>query len=108
MGRLEGRVALVTGSGRGIGRAIALALGGEGAAVAVTSRTRSELDEVVDELESAGGRGFAVTADAMDREAVKGVVSKTIERFGRLDILFNNAGGLVGEMPKLLALSHDD
>ncbi|MEA2624924.1 MAG: meso-butanediol dehydrogenase / (S,S)-butanediol dehydrogenase / diacetyl reductase [Candidatus Binatota bacterium] len=108
MGCLEGRVALVSGGGRGIGRAIALALAGAGASVAVSSRTRTELDDVVGEIEGTGARGFAVTADMMDRAAIRSMVEAVIERFGRLDVLVNNAGGVIGDIPQLVAYTHDD
>ena len=107
--RLEGRVALITGAGRGIGRAIALEFAREGAKVAVSSRTQSELDAVVNEIRGLGSDGYAVVADNMDRAAIKRLVADVIERFGQLDILVNNAGG--GPFKKLedvLALTHDD
>ena len=108
MGKLAGRVALVTGSGRGIGRAIALACAREGARVGLTSRTTSELDQVAAEIANAGGKSFVYTADAMDGPAIKSMVGAMIDHFGRLDILFNNAGGLVGRGADLHALTHDD
>jgi 3-oxoacyl-[acyl-carrier protein] reductase len=108
MGRLDNRVALVTGSGRGIGRAIALAMAREGAKVGLTSRTRSELDEVAREMQALGAARFAVTADIMDREAIKTMVKAVIDHFGRLDILVNNAGGLIGPLAALNPLDHDD
>ncbi len=108
MGRLANRVALVTGSGRGIGRAIALACAREGARIGLTSRTRNELDRVREEISALGGDSFVVTADLMDRVAVKKMVADVISHFGRLDILFNNGGGLIGAIPKLLSLDHDD
>jgi NAD(P)-dependent dehydrogenase (short-subunit alcohol dehydrogenase family) len=107
--RLQGRVGLVTGAGRGIGRAIALEFAREGANVAVSSRTTSELDSVVKEIRGLGSDGYAVAADMMDRAAIKKLVAEVVERFGRLDILVNNAGG--GSFKKLqdvLALTHDD
>jgi len=93
MGRLEGLVALVTGGGRGIGRAIALEFAREGAAVAITSRTRAELDAVAAEVRALGGRCETVRADAMERAQAVGAVTATLERLGRLDILLNNVGG---------------
>jgi meso-butanediol dehydrogenase/(S,S)-butanediol dehydrogenase/diacetyl reductase len=107
--RLQGRVGLVTGGGRGIGRAIALELAREGAKVAVSSRTQSELDSVVNEIRELGSDGHAVVTDNMDRKGIKRLVANVIERFGRLDILVNNAGG--GPFKKLedvLPLTHDD
>ena len=94
MGRLDGLVALVTGGGRGIGRAIALDLARDGANIAVSSRSRNELDPVVGEVTALGRQGLAVTADAMVRDEAVGAVEATIARFGRLDILVNNVGGV--------------
>lgn len=108
MGRLDGRVALVTGSGRGIGRAIALEMAREGADVGLTSRTRMEIDAVAREIEGLGRRALAVPADVMDRAAIRAMVRAVIDHFGRLDALVNNAGGLVGELSKCNPLDHDD
>jgi 3-oxoacyl-[acyl-carrier protein] reductase len=89
---LEDRVAIVTGSGRNIGRAIALALASGGAAVAVNARSnRAEADAVVREIEAAGGRAFSVLADVSNAAAVEDMVAETIKRFGRIDVLVNNA-----------------
>ena len=108
MGLVDKRVALVTGAGRGIGRAIALALAREGADVAVSSRSKKELDAVAGEIEALGRRGYAVVCDAMDGPATKKMVDDVASRFGRLDILFNVAGGVTGELMQLLTLTHDD
>src|SRR5690242_4174397 len=89
---LSGRVAIVTGSGRNIGRAIALSLADAGAAVAVNARTnRGEADAVVREIESRGGRAVALLADVTDETAVDRLVAETAHRFGRIDVLVNNA-----------------
>ena len=91
-GELEGRVALVTGAVRRIGRAIALALAGEGAAVVVNTRSsQGEADAVATEIEGRGGRALVRLADVTDEAAVQAMVEATLERFGRLDILINNA-----------------
>jgi NAD(P)-dependent dehydrogenase (short-subunit alcohol dehydrogenase family) len=96
MGQLNGLVAVVTGGSRGIGRAIALDMSRAGASVVVSSRTRAELDAVVGEMESAGAGALAVEADAMVREQARGVVEAALERFGRVDIVVNNVGGVIG------------
>ena len=96
MGRLEGLIAVITGGGRGIGRAIALRFAREGALVVVSSRTRTELDAVVAEVEALGGAGLAVIADAMERQSARLPVEQALERFGRVDILVNNVGGVIG------------
>ena len=89
---LKGKVAIVTGAGRNIGRSIALALAAGGAAVVVNARTnRAEADAVVREIESAGGQGLAQLADVADPAAVDRMVAAAAERFGRVDILINNA-----------------
>ena len=86
------RVALVTGAGRNIGRAIALALAREGCAVAVNVRANvAEADAVVQAIAAAGGEGFAAPADVTDRAAVDAMIAAVAERFGRLDVLVNTA-----------------
>jgi 3-oxoacyl-[acyl-carrier protein] reductase len=89
---LSGRVAIVTGAGRNIGRAIALALADGGAAVVVNARSNvQEAKAVAGEIERAGGKAFAVTADVADADAVASMVEDAAARFGRIDILVNNA-----------------
>ena len=90
---LEGRVALVTGAARDVGREIALALASEGAAVAVNYKTSSEQARaVVEEIETKGGRAIACQADVTDLGQVKQMVDRTATELGGLDILVNNAG----------------
>jgi len=84
--------ALVTGAGRGIGRAIALALAREGARLTVVARSASELDTLVDEIETVGGRGIAFAGDLRSASACEGAVNAAVEDFGGLQILVNNAG----------------
>ena len=89
---LAGRVALVTGASRNIGRAIALTLADAGAAVVVNTRqARAAADAVVKEIEAAGGKAMAVLADVTDEAAVAAMVDKAVKGFGRLDIVVNNA-----------------
>ena len=91
--QLENKVAIVTGSSLGIGRAIAIAFGREGASVAVNYRSHpEEAEEVIGEVEKAGGKAISVQADVSEPEDVKKLVQKTVEEFGRLDIMVNNAG----------------
>ena len=93
MGRLDGRVALVTGGGRGFGRAIALGLAREGADVAVNYRASAgPAAEVVREIERQGRRAWAVRADVSREDDVRAMVAAVLERSGRLDVLVNNAG----------------
>jgi len=89
---LSGRVAIVTGAGRNIGRAIALALADGGAAVVVNARSNlQEAEAVAGEIERGGGTALAVTADVADADAVGAMVAAAASRFGRIDILVNNA-----------------
>jgi 7-alpha-hydroxysteroid dehydrogenase len=98
-GRLDGRAAIVTGASRGLGRAIAIALAAEGAAVAVVGRTESVWDkrlpgtigETVAEIEAAGGRALAIRADLLDREDVVRLVGEARDALGPITILVNNA-----------------
>ena len=89
---LTGQVAIVTGGGRGIGRAIALALAKAGADVAVTARSTDQIAETVTLIEKVGGCGMAVTTDVTDQQAVQQLVDKVEKRFGPVDLLVNNAG----------------
>ena len=92
--RLSGKVALITGGGTGIGRAIALAFTREGASVAVAGRRLEKLQEVISEVQKQGGAGLAVDCDVTRARDVERAVKGTVERFGRLNVLVNNAGTL--------------
>ena len=91
--KLDGKCALVTGASRGIGRACALALAAEGAAVAVNYRSgKAQADEVVNEIESNGGKAVSVEGDVSEYEAAERIVAESVEKLGGLHILVNNAG----------------
>ena len=90
--KLADRVAIITGGGRGIGRAIALRFAAEGAAVVLAATGRQALEETAGEIRAAGGRALASVTDVADEAAVARMVAVTMAEFGRLDILVNNAG----------------
>ena len=91
--RLDGKVAVVTGGGRGIGRGIALGLADCGADVAVVARRLHDVEAVAGEIEERGRRGLGLSADVMDFESIPKVLDRVVDEFGGLDIMVNNAGG---------------
>lgn len=90
--RLAGKTAIITGAGRGIGRAMGLTFGAEGANVVITDLDGDVAGEAAAEIESAGGHAMALHADAASAEDAERTLAATIERFGRVDVLVNNAG----------------
>ena len=95
---LTGKVAIITGSTRGIGNAIAKTMAHYGAAVVITGRKQDACDAVAAEIEAHGGKALGVATDVTSPEARENLVKKTVEKFGRVDILVNNAG--TGGQPK--------
>jgi len=91
--RIEGKVALVTGAGRGIGAAIARALAEAGADVVVAARTAAQLERTAAEVRGSGRRALIVPTDVNDEAQLERLVARSLEDFGRLDVLVNNAGG---------------
>jgi 3-oxoacyl-[acyl-carrier protein] reductase len=104
--KLKEASALVTGAGRGIGRAISIALAREGVAVTGVSRTAAELDTLVEEIEALGGRGLAFAGDVRSASAATAAVAAAVDRFGGLEILVNNAG--VGAFANVADTSDED
>jgi citronellol/citronellal dehydrogenase len=98
---LKGRIAIVTGASRGIGKALALRLAHEGAAVVIAAKSEQSSDKLpgsihdtAKEIESAGGRALAVQCDVRNEDAIRNVVERAVSEFGRIDILVNNAGAI--------------
>src|SRR3712207_5929597 len=91
-GKIDGKVAVVTGSSSGIGEATVRALAAEGASVVAGARRKERLDELVERVSHDGGKAIAVQCDITDEEQAHDLVQKAVEEFGRIDILVNNAG----------------
>ena len=104
--RIDGQVALITGSGRGIGAACALAFADAGADVVLSARTQKELDETAAEVRARGRRALVVPCDVMEASQRENLVARAVAEFGRLDILVNNAGGW-GPKPALDTTDED-
>lgn len=96
---LKDKVAIITGSTRGIGNAIAHTMAAYGAAVVITGRKQEQCDAVAAEIEAAGGKALGVATDVTNAAARENLIAKTVEKFGHLDILVNNAGVLDGQLP---------
>jgi NAD(P)-dependent dehydrogenase (short-subunit alcohol dehydrogenase family) len=98
---LDGKVAIITGAGRGIGAAAARRFAAAGASVVLAARTATDIERVAREIQASGGRALAVATDVTDEGQVEDLVKRTIATYGRLDVAFNNAGA--GHTPRPLA-----
>lgn len=105
-GRLAGKSCIVTGAGRGVGRGIAIRLAQEGASVCIADVDAASAESVAREIEEQGGTALACACDVVDRASIKGMIGATVEAFGRLDVIFNNAG--VSEVKLFLDIEEDD
>jgi 3-oxoacyl-[acyl-carrier protein] reductase len=103
---LKGKVALVTGASQGIGKACALVLAGEGCNVAICARGKEALEKAAEEIKSKGKQVLAVQADVAKPEDIKNMVARTIEKFGCIDVLVNNAG--TGRLSDLMQLPEEE
>lgn len=90
--KLEGKVSIITGAGRGIGRAIALRMSREGAAIVAAGPTEETIDAIAHEIYETGGRAISALTDVASEQSVEEMISKTLQEFGQIDILVNNAG----------------
>ena len=106
MDNMKNKVAIITGSGKGIGRAIAITLASAGARVVVSSRTQTDIDAVVREINALGGNAIAVKADVSSESSVKRLIEITTHSFGGIDILVNNAG--IGTFSNVAAMKTED
>ena len=106
MMKLDGKVAIVTGSGRGLGRAMALALAEAGADVVVTARTETEIEETASLVEASGRRSISMTCNVMEKSSVDRLVNTALAEFERIDILVNNAG--IAMFKPFLEISEED
>jgi len=99
MGLLEGKVAVITGAGKGIGKACARMFAAEGATVVLAARTAEDIERLAGEIEQAGGQTLAVPTDVTDEAAVENLFARAVQAFGQVDVLVNNAGIYHGWAP---------
>ena len=108
MGRLDGKVAIVTGGGSGMGRATAILFAKEGAKLVVAGRRTENLEETVRMIREAGGEAIFIKTDVSQTEDVKNMVKTTVDTYGKLDILFNNAGIVEQEVVPMHEVKEED
>ena len=108
MGRLEGKVAIVTGGNSGVGAATAVKFAAEGAKVVITARREAPLQEVADKIRAAGGEVLPVVSDISKVEDAKKVVEETLKAFGKIDVLINNAGVLDNGLKAIDSFTDED
>jgi NAD(P)-dependent dehydrogenase (short-subunit alcohol dehydrogenase family) len=106
--KLKDKVAIITGGGRGIGKAISLAFADEGAAVVVAARNLSRLEEVAKEIKAKGGKAKAIQTDISDHEQVKQMVAQTIDEYGQIDVLVNNAAAMTTTNADVVDMNLDE
>jgi meso-butanediol dehydrogenase/(S,S)-butanediol dehydrogenase/diacetyl reductase len=106
MGRLDGRICVITGAARGIGRGIAAALAREGAAVVVADINEEGAEAAAEAIRADGGRALGVGCDVSGRASVRAAIGRSVEAFGRLDVMFNNAG--ISKTQRFLDVTEDD
>lgn len=108
MGKLDNKVAIITGGNAGVGKEIAKLFASEGAKVVISARRQQVLEEAAKEIEEAGGTVLCVPTDISKVDDVKNLRSKTVETFGQLDILINNAGVLDKGLNAIDQIDYDD
>ncbi len=108
MNRLEGKVAIITGGNSGVGAAAAMKFAAEGAKVVITARRAAQLNEVAAQVQAAGGEALAVVSDISKPEDAKRVVAETLAKFGKIDVLVNNAGVLDNGLKAIDSVTDED